>query len=81
MSNDTDPLMLWKQQQHGFPHLTRMTRQYLTVSVSSVSPERLFSSVGIVGHGGQSTCVDIGSDQYRQVFGQGSQPVSGSDPV
>ena len=31
-----------------FPHLTSMARQYLTVTVSSVSPERLFSSVGLV---------------------------------
>ncbi len=33
-----------------FPRLTRMTRQYLTVSVTSTStsPERLFSSVGFV---------------------------------
>jgi hypothetical protein len=31
-----------------FPHLTSMTRQYLTVSASSESPERLFISVGLV---------------------------------
>jgi hypothetical protein len=31
-----------------FPHLSRMARQYLTVSDSSASPERLFSSVGLV---------------------------------
>ncbi len=43
VANDTDPLMWWKQQQEEFP-----TRQYLTVTVSSVSPERLFSSVGFV---------------------------------
>ena len=46
--NDTDPLMWWKQHQQEFPRLVRMTRQYLTVSVSSVSPERLFTSVGLV---------------------------------
>ena len=40
--------MWWKKHQEEFPHLTRMTRQYLAVSVSSVSPERLFSSVGLV---------------------------------
>ena len=45
---DTDPLMWWKQYVEEFPHLTHMTRQYLTVSVRSVSPERLFSSVGLV---------------------------------
>jgi hypothetical protein len=31
-----------------FPRLDTMTRQYLTVSASSTSPERLFSSVGLV---------------------------------
>ena len=31
-----------------FPHLVRMVRQYLTVPVTSVSPERLFNSVGVV---------------------------------
>ena len=48
VANDTDPLMWWKQHQQEFPRLTRMTRQYLTVPSSSVSPERLFSSVGLV---------------------------------
>jgi hypothetical protein len=45
---DTDPLMWSKQHQEEFPHLVRMTRQYLTESDSSSSPERLFSSVGFV---------------------------------
>ena len=40
VANDTDPLMWWR--------LARMTRQYLTVPASSTSPERLFSSVGLV---------------------------------
>ena len=48
VANDTDPLMWWKQHQQEFPHLSHMTRQYLTVPVSSSSPERLFSSVGLV---------------------------------
>jgi hypothetical protein len=39
-----DSLMTMPQ----FPRLSSMTRQYLTVSVSSASPERLFSSVGLV---------------------------------
>ena len=46
--NDTDPLMWWKQHQEEFPRLARMVRQYLAVSASSASPERLFSSVGLV---------------------------------
>jgi hypothetical protein len=39
-----DSLMTMSQ----FPHLVTMSTQYVTVSVSSASPERLFSSVGIV---------------------------------
>ena len=46
--NDTDPLMWWKQYQQEFPDLTRMSRQYLTVPATSVSPERFFSRVGLV---------------------------------
>ncbi len=45
---DTDPLMWWKQHVQEFPCLDRMVRQYLTVPATSVSPERLFSSVGLV---------------------------------
>ena len=48
VDKDTDPLMWWKQHQQEFPRLARMTRQYLTVTDSSSSPERLFSSVGLV---------------------------------
>ena len=46
--HDTDLLMWWKQHAQEFPHLTRTTRQYLTVSATSVSPKRLFRSVGLV---------------------------------
>ncbi len=45
---DTDPLMWWKQHEQEFPHLTRMSRQYLAVPATTPSPERLFSSVGLV---------------------------------
>jgi len=45
---DTDPLMWWKQHVQEFPRLTRTTRLYLPVPATSVSPERLFSSVGLV---------------------------------
>ena len=48
VANDTDPLMWWKQHQQEFPRLSRMARQYLSVPASSASPERLFSSVGLV---------------------------------
>jgi hypothetical protein len=48
VANDTDPLMWWKKHQEEFPRLVRMTRQYLAVPARSSSPERLFSSVGLV---------------------------------
>ena len=61
---DTDPLMWWKQHQQEFPRLARMDRQYLAVSASSTSPERLFSSVGLVksdlrGHLLDTTLIDV----------------------
>jgi hypothetical protein len=46
--NDIDPLMWWKQHHQEFPDLVRMTRQYLAVPVTSESPERFFSRVGLV---------------------------------
>ena len=48
VSNDTNPLMWWKQHQQGFPDMTRMVTQYLVEPVTSVSPERFFSRVGLV---------------------------------
>ncbi len=45
---DTDPLMWWKQHVQEFPRLSRMARQHLAVPATSASPERLFSSVGLV---------------------------------
>ncbi len=45
---DTDLLMWWKQYVQEFPHLTRMDSQHLTIPVTPASPERLFSSVGLV---------------------------------
>ena len=45
---DTDPLMWWKHHVEEFPRLSRMVRQHLVVPATSASPERLFSSVGLV---------------------------------
>ena len=45
---DTDPLMWWKQHVQEFPRVARMARQHLAVPATSASPERLFSSVGLV---------------------------------
>ena len=47
-AGDTDPLMWWKQHVQEFPRLARMTSQYLAVPATSASPERLFSSAGLV---------------------------------
>jgi hypothetical protein len=41
LSNDTDPLMWWKQHQQEFPRLAAMTRQNLAVPATSASPETL----------------------------------------
>ena len=45
---DTDPLMWWKEHVQEFPRPSRMARQHLAVPATSASPERLFSSVGLV---------------------------------
>jgi hypothetical protein len=45
---DKHPLMWWKQYVQELPRLARMARQHLAVPATSASPERLFSSVGIV---------------------------------
>jgi hypothetical protein len=38
----------WKQHVQEFHRVTRMVRQHLAVPATSASPERLFSSVGLV---------------------------------
>ncbi len=45
---DTDPLMWWKKDVQDFPRLTRMVSQHQAVPATSASPERLFSSFGLV---------------------------------
>ena len=42
------PQHIRSKHQQEFPDLTRMTRQYLSVPVTSVSPDRFFSRVGLV---------------------------------
>jgi hypothetical protein len=63
--------MWWKQHVEEFPLLVRMVRQYLPVTVTPVSPERLLTSVGFVksvvtpdvrSSGG----VEVTSDTWRQ---------------
>ena len=70
VANDTDPLMWWKQHQQEFPHLSRMARQDLSVPASSASPERLFSSVGLVksdlwGSLLDTTLIDVTCDKHE----------------
>jgi hypothetical protein len=48
VTNDTYPLMWWKQHHQELPDLVRMATQYLTVPATSASPERFFSRVGLV---------------------------------
>jgi hypothetical protein len=53
-----------------FPRLVRMVRQYLTVSSTSESPERLFNSVGLVksdlrGSLLDTTLIDVMWDNLR----------------
>ena len=45
---DTSPLMWWKQYVQEFPRSARMAMQHLAMPATSVSPARLFSSVGLV---------------------------------
>ena len=41
-------LQWWKVNESRFPRVALMARQYLGVPATSASPERLFSSVGLV---------------------------------
>ena len=45
---DTDPLMWWKQHVQELPRLAHMTRHDQAVPATYASPQRLFSSVGLV---------------------------------
>jgi hypothetical protein len=45
---DTDPLMWWKQHVQESLALARMAREHLAGPAYSASPERLFSTVGLV---------------------------------
>ena len=45
--NTWEPITNLPGSEQKFPRLDRMTSQYLTVSTTFVSPERLFNSVGL----------------------------------
>ena len=44
--NDQNILNWWRDNESGFPHLSKMARQFLSAPASSASAERLFSSAG-----------------------------------
>ncbi|KIL54124.1 hypothetical protein M378DRAFT_60186, partial [Amanita muscaria Koide BX008] len=41
--NETDPLRWWYEQQHLYPGLSRMARDYHSIPATSVDVERIFS--------------------------------------
>jgi len=44
--NDQKNLNWWMDNESGFPHLSKMTRQLLSALASSACAERIFSSAG-----------------------------------
>ena len=44
--NDHNILNWWRDNESGFPHLSKMARQFLSAPASSASAKRLFSSAG-----------------------------------
>ena len=44
--NDQNILNWWRDNESGFPHLSKMARQLLSAPASSACAERLFSSAG-----------------------------------
>ena len=43
---DIDPLQWWSTNEHRFPHVARMARQFLGCPATSASAERVFSLAG-----------------------------------
>ena len=48
MTKDSNPLPWWKDNQHLFPNLAAVAKQYLAVQASSASSERMFSKANIL---------------------------------
>ncbi len=46
LGNDQNIINWWRDNESGFPHLTKMARQFLSAPTSSACAERLFSSSG-----------------------------------
>lgn len=46
LSVETNPLVWCKDNQNQFPHLAKLTKQYLGIPATSVPSERVFSTTG-----------------------------------
>jgi hypothetical protein len=47
-TNEDNPLLFWKEQQHLLPNLSKLARKTFSVPASSAAVERTFSSAGVV---------------------------------
>lgn len=46
ISVDANPLKWWKDNEHLYPNLSKLSKQYLAVQATSVASERVFSTAG-----------------------------------
>lgn len=46
ISVDSNPLKWWKDNEHQYPHLSKLAKRYLAVQATSVASERVFSTAG-----------------------------------
>lgn len=46
ISVDANPLKWWKDNEHQYPNVSRLSKHYLSVQATSVASERVFSTAG-----------------------------------
>lgn len=46
ISVDANPLKWWKDNEHQYPNLSKLSKHYLAVQATSVANERVFSTAG-----------------------------------